>query len=115
MVTQEKDSEFLQGRATRAARAQQPVFSLQPPAVRFRVFCSQWCDIDAPALATAEVDRSVTRELLMMLVHDCREPGRSFCNDRHSIYHRSRGAVSRFPADSSPRLARSTVHRRIVG
>jgi hypothetical protein len=75
---------------------------------------SQRSDIDGPALAITEADRSFTPGPFMMLLHDCRER-RCFCNERHSIYHRSRGAVFRFLADSSLRWAHSTAHRRIAG
>ena len=51
----------------------------------------------------------------MMLLRDFREPAQPFCSDRRSNYDRNRGAVSRFLADSSPRLAHSTAHRKIAG
>ena len=51
----------------------------------------------------------------MMLLRDFREPAQPFCSDRRSNYDRSRGAVSRFLADSSPRLAHSTAHKQIAG
>jgi hypothetical protein len=57
----------------------------------------------------------IWRGLFMMLLRDFREPAQPFCSDRRSNYDRSRGAVSRFLADSSPRLAHSTAHRKIAG
>jgi len=51
----------------------------------------------------------------MMLLCDFREPVQPFCSDRRSNYDRNRGAVSRFLADSSFRLARGTVHRQVPG
>ena len=76
------------------------------------------CNMADPALSTAEADRSVARDgdgPFMMLWHDFREPGRPFCNDRRSNCDRSRGAVSRSLADSSPRLAHSTAHSKTAG
>jgi hypothetical protein len=58
---------------------------------------------------------SVCRGLFMKLLHDFQEPGRPFCNDRRSNYDLSRRAASRFLANSSPRLARSTAHRKSAG
>src|SRR5258708_40315131 len=52
---------------------------------------------------------------LMMLSHDFREPGWRFCSDRRSNHDHSRGAPSRFLADSSPRWAHSTAHRKFGG
>ena len=51
----------------------------------------------------------------MMLSHDFREPGWPFRSDRRSNYDRGRSAASRFLADSSPRLAHSTAHKKIAG
>ena len=39
----------------------------------------------------------------------------AFCSDRRSNYDRSVRAASRVLADSSPRLAHSTAHRKIAG
>ena len=50
----------------------------------------------------------------MMLSHDFREPGWRFCSDRRSNHDRSRRAGFRFLADSSPRLAHSTAHRKFA-
>src|SRR6266403_353449 len=50
----------------------------------------------------------------MMLSHDFRGPGRPFCSDRRSNHDRNRRAASRFLADSSPRLAHNTAHRKIA-
>jgi hypothetical protein len=50
---------------------------------------------------------------LMMLSHEFRWPVRRLGSVRHSIYHHSSRAACRFPADSSPRSAHSTAHRRI--
>src|SRR5229473_1436235 len=55
------------------------------------------------------------RGLLTMLAHDFREPGWRFCSDRRSNHDHSRRAGFRFLADSSPRLAHSTAHRKFAG
>ena len=57
----------------------------------------------------------IWRGLFMMLLRDFREPAQPFCSDRRSNYDRSRGAVSRFLADSWPRLGHSTARRQIAG
>jgi len=46
---------------------------------------------------------------------DAREPARLSCSDRNSNDGRSTTAASRSLEDSSPRLAGSTAHTRIVG
>jgi hypothetical protein len=51
----------------------------------------------------------------MMLARDFREPEWRCCSDRRSNHDHSRRAGFRFLADSSPRLAHSTAHRKFAG
>jgi len=115
VAAQEKDSEFAQVLMTRTARAQKLVCSFQPHEVSH---CSKRCEIDGPG-ARNRRGRSfchwIWRGLFMMLLRDSREPAQPFCSDRRSNYDRSRGAVSRFLADSWPRLGHSTARRQIAG
>jgi hypothetical protein len=50
----------------------------------------------------------------MMLSRDFREPGWRCCSDRRSNHDHSRRAAFRFLADSSPRSAHSTAHRKFA-
>jgi hypothetical protein len=59
-VTIAFDSEFAQSAGDENSTSAKAVFSIQPPAVS-RTLYSQRYDIDDPAFATAEADRSVTR------------------------------------------------------